>query len=87
MSTAQMTDNREAVFNSMKWMLRHFIWEQYQLKGVEYSPELKAAIKVFESLAQELGKCVRYCPFCNYPMSIGTRSCPVCNEDIAKHYS
>lgn len=68
--------------DSMEWMIKHFIWEQFHNNQPDYSPELKEALNVFNGLAQLTGKSFRYCPFCSLPMKSSYRSCPVCNEDL-----
>jgi hypothetical protein len=70
--------------DSMKWMLKHFVWEQFQNGQPDYSPELKEAFRVFDGLNQLTGKSVRFCPFCSCPLELGHSSCPVCNEDLTE---
>jgi hypothetical protein len=74
------------IIDSMKWMIKNFVWEQWQSQR-EYSPQLKAAIQALRELSDLTGRVIRFCPCCDCPVEMGTADCPVCNEGIAEHYS
>jgi hypothetical protein len=73
--------------DTLRWMIRQFVWEQFQNGQPDYSPELKEAFRVFDGLNRLTGKTVKYCSFCSYPLELIHKSCPVCNENLTEHYS